>query len=111
MKVLRWLADYWWIPALILVGVGLSLFGRRMVEAVFGSSFQEKLELELGAIDAKRETREVRLQQGHDAAVRHVREKYKAEFEALDAKEAARVKELEANPEKLAKAMAKAARR
>ena len=110
MRVLRLLADYWWIPALVVVGVGLSIFGRRLVGAVFGSGFGEKLSLELGVTEAKRETREVQLKDGHYAAVRHVREKYKAELADLDERESARAKELEADPVKLAKAMARVGR-
>jgi urease accessory protein UreF len=105
MRLLRWIADYWYVAFLAVGAVLAVVLLRRLSKD--GYNPMDRVRLELSAIEAKRETREIQLQQGHDEAVRHVREKYKTKYEALDAKEAARVAELEKDPEKLAKAMAK----
>jgi hypothetical protein len=104
-RVLRWIVDYWWIPALVLVGVLVSFFGRRLAQSVFGSDFQDRLDLELDVIRAKREVREVRAKSDRDAASRFVRKKYAARFAELDAYERARAMSLENDPEELAKLM------
>lgn len=109
-RTLAWLVDYWWIPALVLVGVGISLFGRRAVEAAFGRSFQDKLTLELDAIGARREVREIQQKQSHDQAVRFVKEKYALRLAMLEADERKRARELEDNPQKLAEMMTRLGR-
>lgn len=63
----------------------------------------DRVHTEISAIDAKRETREVRRQSGVEEAKRHVREKYRVKLETLEANSDTRVKELEDNPEELAK--------
>ena len=105
MSILRWLADYWYIPVLVvgaLVGaVVLSRKGRHW-------SALRKIATELNAIGAKREVREVQLQLGAEQAKQHVKEKYAAKREALDAKAEAKAKELEHDPLALAKYLVRA---
>lgn len=109
-RAVVWLLDYWWIPALILVGVGVTILGRRAAVAVLGQSFPERFGLELEAIKARREVREIEQRQSHEQAVRHVQEKYALKLAALDAKERARARELEGDPKKLAEMMVRLGR-
>jgi hypothetical protein len=109
-KLLTWFCDYWWIPALILVGVGISFLGRRAAVAVFGQSFPEKFDLELDAIAARRETREIEHRENHDQALRHVKAKYARQLAKLDGEEKRRARELEADPKKLAELMVRLGR-
>ena len=95
----------------MLLGVVISLCGQRLARAVFGSDFQQRLDLELDVIRAKREVREVQAKSDREAAVRFVRKKYERRFADLDAQERARAAALEGDPEALAKLMVKLARR
>ena len=101
MKALRWAKDYWYVPLLIVVGVGLAgiLFWKK--KSVAGLLIH--LQTELSAIASQREARDVRLQLGAEQAKQHVLDKYAEKRKSLDAKSEARVKELEDDPEKLAK--------
>lgn len=109
-RALAWLRDYWWIPALVLAGVGISLLGRRAVEAVFGRSLQDKVQLELDAIEARREVREIEHQQDHERAVKHVRAKYEMKLAQLEGAEKERARELANDPQKLAELMTRLGR-
>lgn len=91
--VITWLKDYWYVP-LLAIGAILTLFflphrGTR--------NFQKTM-TELGAIRSRRETRAVALKDGNEAAKKHVREKYAAKMETLDAQAETKVKELEDDP-------------
>jgi len=104
MRVLRWLGDFWYIPLIIIGGLTAVVFlfwtGRFDLK-----KFMKRLGIELGAIEAKREARDVRLQLGAEHAKQHVLDKYAEKRKSLDAKTEARVKELEDDPEALAKAL------
>jgi len=65
----------------------------------------EQVTNELAAIGAKREARDLKIQLGHEQAKQHVLDKYQDKRKNLDAKEEARMKELEDDPEKLALAL------
>lgn len=95
MKVLRFVADFWYIPVLAIGAVlAFVLFPqRKKVMAV--------LNKELASIDAKRETRAIQLQLGAEQAKQHVTDKYKAKRETLDAEAEAKAQELEHDPVKL----------
>jgi hypothetical protein len=109
-RLLAWFSDYWWIPALILVGVGVTFFGRRAAEKVFGQSFPEKFDLEMEAIKERRKVREIEQQESHDRAVHYVQEKYALKLAALDTEEKQRARELEGDPKKLAEMMVRLGR-
>lgn len=111
IRAWRWVADYWWIPALVLVGVILAIFGRRLSVAVFGSGFSDRLGLELEVIRARREVRAVQAKSSREAAIRFLQVKYAARFEELTAQERARAAALESDPEALAKLMVQLTRR
>ena len=106
-----WVCDYWWIPALVLAGVGISILGRRAVESVFGTSLSEKLELELEVIEAKREAREWEEKSNTEYAKSKIRSKYADLFSQLSDKERERAIALENDPQQLAKMMARLAKR
>jgi hypothetical protein len=110
MKVLRWLGDYWYIPLILIGGVLATIvfFGRKKFD---GATFTKRLGIELGAIEAKREARDVRLQLGAEQAKQHVLDKYAEKRKSLDEKTEARVKELEDDPEALAKALERLTRK
>lgn len=100
MSALRWLGDYWYVPFLIVIAiVGMVLLNRksRPFSAV------QKITKELGAIEAKREARNVQLQLGAEQAKQHVKEKYAEKRKVLDTKEEAKAQELEDDPVALAK--------
>lgn len=100
MTVLRWLADYWYIPVLVVGAIILAVVFRQKAAV-------QKITKELKAIDAKREARAIQLQLGAEQAKQHVTEKYAAKREALDAKAEAKAKELEDDPVALAKFLAR----
>lgn len=106
-RLLIWVSDYWWIPALILVGAGISIFGRRAAQRVFGRSFPEHFDLEMDAVSARREARAIQLKQGRDEALHHIKTKYAIQLAVLDEYERNRARELEADPEKLAELLAR----
>lgn len=98
MKILRWIADYWYVP-LLLVGVvlGLLFFWKRGKVPPL-----EGLTKELKAIEAKREARDIQLQLGAEQAKQHVAEKYAEKRKTLDDEAEAKAKELEHDPVALA---------
>jgi delta 1-pyrroline-5-carboxylate dehydrogenase len=103
MKALRWIADYWYIP-LFIVGaiVGVILLTRK---GKSGAGLIQKVQTELSAIAAQREARDLKLQLGAEQAKQHVLDKYAEKRKQLDEKAEARVKELEDDPEQLAKVL------
>lgn len=100
--MLRWLADYWYIP-LLMVGALLALVfvlptgGRRAGNLV------KRVQKELDAIEAGRRAREVTAQEGTEAATKRIEERYQAQLAALEAEKRAKAKELEHDPVALAK--------
>jgi len=102
MKALRFIVDYWYVPFFIVGAVFLMIVlsrkGRRW-------SAIQKIQKELSAIEAKREARDLKLQLGEEQARQHVLDKYAEQRKNLDAKSEARMKELEKDPERLAKVL------
>jgi Sec-independent protein translocase protein TatA len=92
------LADYWWIPLLVVGAILVVVFFPKKK----GMSALQKIANELGAIDAKREAREVKLQLGAEQAKQHVTEKYAERRKQLDDQAEAKAKELEDDPVALA---------
>jgi len=103
MRVLRWLADYWYIPVLAIVAV-LGVLWFRTKDPM------KWIERELRAIDSARETRAIQIELGAEQATQHVKDKYKAKRETLDAKDEAKVAKLENDPVALAKFLEKVTR-
>lgn len=101
MKYLLWLKTYWYIPLLLIVAVFgyVWLRGRR----VPAYTPMDRIKKELEAIQAAKEAREMRIQLGTEQALQHVKDKYQAKREALDAKQEAKAKTLEQDPVALAK--------
>ena len=112
MRVLRWLYDYWYIPFMVLGAVGalVLLVVLRSAGRDAGAPF-EKVGSELKVIEAGREAREARINQGEAAALQAVNDKYAAKRETLDFHAEAKVKKYENNPVALARAMERASRR
>ena len=101
MILWKWVKDYWKIPILIVTGVAAFMLFRKGKDtgALHG------MQLEMSAVAAQREARDLREQAGLEVAKKHVLDKYKEKRELLDEKQEARVKELEDDPEALAKAL------
>ena len=102
MRFLRFIVDYWYVPFFIVGAIFLMVMLSRKGRPW---SAIQKIEKELSAIEAKREARDLRMQLGAEQARQHVLDKYAEQRKNLDAKSEARVKELEDNPEQLAKAL------
>ena len=99
--MIRWILDYWYIPLIAaLAAVGWVLVDRLGTRV--GSPLLPSVMGEVAAIGAKREAREIELRAGTEAARRHVRDKYRADLERLNAEAALHVKELEDDPAALA---------
>lgn len=107
-KIVNWLRDYWQLTLLILVSPLLLLF---WITKKSGKTPANTLETELAAIKAKQETRKVQLAHGAEKAKRLVMFKYAQKRQSLDAKQRARVKSLENNPEELAALLERLTRR
>jgi hypothetical protein len=103
MKALYWMKDFWYIPVFILGAGVLLAFMMWRRESV--SKILERIKTEFSAIDARRETRDIRIQLGAEQAKQHVIDKYAEKRKNLDEKSEARVKALENDPEALAAAL------
>lgn len=103
MSVLRWLKDYWYIP-LLIVGAGLAMLWFRNKAPL------DRIKKEFEAIDSARETRAIAIELGAEQASQHVKDKYKAKRETLDAKDTAKATALENDPVALAKFLEKVTR-
>lgn len=101
-KVLHWIGDYWYIPALVLVAI-VGYFTFRRWRGKAGEDIFQPVLNELRVIQAGAQIRDRQIQMGADAAKAAVQEKYKAKTIALEAEQQAKVKELEDDPVALAK--------
>jgi len=101
MRVLRWLADYWYIPLLVVGGVLAWLWFRPRDPQATGAV--ERLQKELEAIRAARNTREMLIHKDEALVRAAVEQKYRAQIAALDEKKKAKVTALERDPVALAK--------
>jgi len=99
MRALLFLKRYWYLPLLIvgLVALFFILKGRKAPEEIV-----KRIKKELDAIKAGTDAHEVLINEGAEAATKHVKEKYQAKQEALDEKQKAKVAKLENDPEALA---------
>lgn len=109
--VLRWLADFWYIPPMVLAAAGgiILMILLRSAGREGGNPF-DKVASELKVIEAGREAREDRINQGEAQALEAVEKKYQAKREDLNEKEAAKIKQYEDDPVALARAMERASR-
>lgn len=104
-KLWQFLKDYYYIPLFVLaVILGAVLFRKRGTPMA-----QTRAELE--AIEAGRRAREMEARLGTERAKAKLLDEYHEQVEALDAKQAAKAKELEANPQALAKFLVRAGSR
>lgn len=96
-RALHFLADYWYIPALIagVVLVWILTAGKRAPP--IGTITRE-----LDAINAKRDARNMQAELGAAAATAKVKAKYAEKWKTLDAEAKAKVEELEDDPVALA---------
>lgn len=106
MRVLRWLKRYWYVPFFIL----LTILFWVIFKGKKGTPV-EQTKRELEAIDAGRQAEEMAARYGTEAAKANVKSKYREELAALDEKKAAKAKELEDDPQKLAKFLVRAGAR
>jgi len=109
IRVLRWLVDYWYIPVLVVVAIVVSVVGRRLL-GIDTKDLEDLTASQLREIEAKRAAREAVLAAGREQATRQVQEKYAAAYARLDEQQAARVKVLENDPERLAVALERLSR-
>lgn len=102
LSVWSWLKKYWYIPVFTLGSVALWLLFRRT-----GMPFDQVL-TELKSIQAKSDIDKLKAEIGTEKAKMVVVEKYKAELQALDAKQKEQANELQNNPAELAKFLVRA---
>lgn len=106
MKALRWLADHWYIPVIMVVAAVTILIGMKRPK----DAMLDLVKRELDAINAKREVREMQIQLGAEAAKQHVNDTYREQLESLDERGKARAEALEKDPAALAKMLEKLSR-
>lgn len=112
LKILCFFKDYWYVPFMVLGAVGgLALvMVLRSAGKDAGDPF-EKVGSELKVIEAGREAREARINQGEAAALQAVNDKYAAKRETLDFHAETKIKKYENDPVALARAMERVSRR
>ena len=103
MKFIRWVRDYWYVPLIVIGGIFAIVWLRGRGKDA--ASIVSRVTKEVAAIASKREARDMKIQLGHEQAKQHVMDKYREKRKGLDAKQEARVKELEDDPEALALAL------
>lgn len=103
MKVLRFIGRYWYIPFLILGAILAWIVFRDRNRTPIAATKRE-----LKAIDAGRRAKEMEARYGTEAAKAKVKSEYQAALAALDGKKAAKAKELENDPAKLARFLVRA---
>jgi hypothetical protein len=104
MLVLRWLADYWYVPFLAIGAIIGAIFLIRAKPAT-REAWAKVLGSELAAIKAKREVRDLRIQLGEERAKQYVLIKYAEKRKNLTKEAKTRIKSLEDKPEELAKVL------
>jgi len=105
-KFWKWLQAHWYIP-IFLIGVILGwMFFRRSRDR--GTPIAQT-KTELRAIEAEAQAAKLIETVGAERAKALVKEQYQKELDALDAKQKAEAKELEDDPQKLAKFLVRAA--
>ena len=111
MRVLCWIADFWYIPLLVLGAVAgiIVVLALRGAGRDAGDPFK-KVQDELKVIEAGRAAREDRINKGETAALEAVNGKYAKQRETLNEKEAAKIKQYEDDPVALARALERASR-
>ena len=105
MKALRFLRAYWYIPVFVggVILVWILTGGKKA--SPIGTIVRE-----LEAIRAGSDTRELTLKVGKEKAVAQLHKDKAEEIKALDAKSAAKAKELEDDPVVLSKFLIRSAR-
>lgn len=100
-KVLHFVGDYWYIPAILIATVvGWLLFRWHKPDA---QGALQEVQDELDIIRAGAEVRELQIKVGTEQTLQHVKDKYQAKTIALDATQQLKAKELENDPIALAK--------
>jgi len=94
---------YWYIPFFVL----LTILFWVVFKGKKGTPV-EQTKRELEAIEAGRRAQEMEARYGTEVAKANLKTKYREELAALDEKKAAKAKELENDPQKLAKFLVRA---
>ena len=104
----RWLRDWWHLPWFALAAGVVWLVWKLRRKS--GSSWLQKVQNEVAAVRAGQDARTVAEQLGLQEALAHVRDKYARVREQVRADVAQRIKEIEHDPEALARALERASR-
>jgi len=107
IRVLHWIADYWYIPLLTIGALAvliLWIIHRR------GDPPVDLLNVELQAIKAGRDAREAKVELGAERAVAKVEADHKDAVGKLDADQRAQAEELRDDPVALARFLVRAGR-
>jgi len=91
MRVLRWIARHWYVPAMIIVSVAAFLLGSRR-------SPKEAIANEMAAIDAGEKTRILTIKHGTNVANMAADVKYNEKLRKLNYDQAERDLALRADP-------------
>lgn len=102
MRILYWLKDYWYIPVFFIAAIGGLVLSYILFKRP-DTSILEKTNLEIKAIQAGAEARQIKAELGAEQAKAVVAGKYMQEMAALDTKQKAQAVELENDPVALAK--------
>jgi hypothetical protein len=103
MKILRWLADHWYLPLFVL-GVFLGWWLTRGRGKVLPT---KQIQTELKAIEAGRKAKSLEAELGAEQATAKILKEYKAEVQKLNEEEAKQVAELKQDPVALSKFLVK----
>jgi hypothetical protein len=103
-RIVFWIWDYWYLVALA-VGLGIALL---WVRGTSPADVARRVKLELDAIRAKGETRQVEAKLGAERAREHVEQTYHNEIIALDAEQHRKAMELQNDPVALAQFLVRA---
>jgi hypothetical protein len=106
VKVLRWLADHWYLALVFLGALAGFLMARKRDQSPIQTT-----RAELEAIRAGAEAREKQAEIGAEQARRHVESKYREELLRLDQAQADEARELRDDPVALAKFLVRAGHR
>lgn len=110
LRAAKWLIDYWYIPFIALGAIVWYLLVCRDKSQGNVHQVFERVSAELEVIEAKQEARDLELTLGHEAAVTEIRRKFTEKRVRLDQQQADKAKELEHDPQQLAKYLSRIGR-
>ena len=106
-KPIHWLLDYWYVPLIFIAAVAAYFTFRKWRG---GKNPLVLLAEELKIIQSGADARNLQIQVGTEQAVKQIKEKYQAKFQALGATQKAQVLELENDPIALARLLERVSR-